>query len=754
MIDIKVYNAEQIGGCFTVITTSKAKIMIDYGLPLPGAKTEQEDIDWKNDTVDAVFITHYHGDHVGKILDIPEPIPIFMGKTTRQIMLNIHEALVRVPKLQEEQEKWIRLLRSNRIEEVQENAPITKIKGITVTPYSVDHSAYDAYMYLIEADGKVILHTGDFRGHGYRGSKMLKVIEYYVHKNGRKVDYLITEGTMMGDRKDEKVKKESELYKEALELFKEHRHVFLVISSTNLDSLVSFYHAALDNKMYMYCYNYYFYKQLKAFSETAGEKSPWYQFEDVYTIDFEKQLSHELWDKDKTQEELMREHGFLCVIKAEDKYNEWIEKFKEKNPLVIYSMWGGYIDKATGKDAYNKEWADFFAPYQESKQFRDMHTSGHATAKMIASVINAVDPQEEIIPMHTENVEGFKELRIDTKYKKMIRTDRKEKNVMEKYQVWAEAVQKELQSNTDWVEVYKNYAEDMLENKSKIEECKKRFNVPKPLECYVTLGNIAKGKTIYDLRYLGQSVGEIHIENDKPILVVSEKKAEASEKYFGYEIGGISGELWATGAKAKAFRNFYKKVVDKEKFPRQKEHMVEAKMFQELSKSTGIDKQLKYIQPIKFAGCFTHMKTAVAASKSKDGHLSVTNAGGEIDIFCRRKINPRESRLTVIEVKDKVERNESFEEAMFQAISYAVFVRELLKSSAGSMWMQIWGMNSKKTDGITINAVVAIPISNEVVPDFHGQKILLENDIIELHYMALKKDVLSGEGAVYFETKL
>ena len=56
MIDIKVYNAEQIGGCFTVITTSKAKIMIDYGLPLPGAKAKQEDFDWEHDTVDAVFI--------------------------------------------------------------------------------------------------------------------------------------------------------------------------------------------------------------------------------------------------------------------------------------------------------------------------------------------------------------------------------------------------------------------------------------------------------------------------------------------------------------------------------------------------------------------------------------------------------------------------------------------------------------------------------------------------------------------------
>lgn len=425
MIDIKVYNAEQIGGCFTVITTGKAKIMIDYGLSLPGAKAEQEDFDWEHDTVDAVFITHYHGDHVGKILDIPEPIPIFMGKTTRQIMLNIHEALVCVSKLKEEQEKWIKLLKSNRIEEVQENEPITKIKGITITPYSVDHSAYDAYMYLIEADGKVLLHTGDFRGHGYRGSKMLEVIKYYVHKNGRKVDYLITEGTMLGDRKDEKVKKESELYKEAFELFKEHRYVFLIISSTNLDSLVSFYRAAKKNKMYMYCYNYYLYKQLQTFSEVAGEKSQWYQFKNVYTIDFEKQLSHKLWDKDKSQEELMREHGFLCVIKAEDKYNEWIERFKDKNPIVIYSMWDGYINKEKGKDAYNKEWADFFAPYQESKQFRDMHTSGHATAKMIADVIKAVDPQEEIIPMHTENVEGFRELDIEERYKQMIRTKEK-----------------------------------------------------------------------------------------------------------------------------------------------------------------------------------------------------------------------------------------------------------------------------------------------------------------------------------------
>ena len=420
MIDIKIYNAQQIGGCFTVIKTSKSKIMIDYGLALPGAKAEQEEFDWLQDSVDAVFITHYHGDHVGRILEIPSNIPIYMGRGTKEIMLNIHEALVKVKELEEEQNRWIQLLKSEQVKEVEENKPITEIDDITVTAYSVDHSAYGAYMYLIEADEKVILHTGDFRGHGYRGAKMLDVIKYYIHKNGRKVDYLITEGTMMGYRRNEKVLRESELYQEARQLFKEHRHIFLVISSTNLDSLTSFYHAAKDNRIKMYCYNYYLYKQLQTFSNIAGKKSPWYQLKDVYTIDFEKKLNNEKWDKEKSQEEFMREYGFLCIIKPEDKYNDWIERFKDKNPLIIYSMWDGYIDEEKGKEAYNELWGDFFAPYIASGQFMNMHTSGHADASMIESVIKAVDPQEAIIPMHTENAKGFMELDISDKLKEKI----------------------------------------------------------------------------------------------------------------------------------------------------------------------------------------------------------------------------------------------------------------------------------------------------------------------------------------------
>lgn len=100
------------------------------------------------------------------------------------------------------------------------------------------------------------------------------------------------------------------------------------------------------------------------------------------------------------------------------------------------------------------------------------------------------------------------------------------------------------------------------------------------------------------------------------------------------------------------------------------------------------------------------------------------------------------------------ERNESFKEAMFQAIAYAVFIRELIHTPHGSKWMEIWGINDNKTSGITIIAVVAIPVSNETIPDFREKSIKLGNGVIELHYMALGRDILDADGAVCFETSL
>ena len=449
MSDIKIIQGNQIGGCVTVISTIVDtivhRIMIDYGSSLPGSDTTEDfEYPWDDEPVDAVFFTHYHGDHVGRLMDIPQEIPLYMGETARQVMINIQEALTNILEEGERHKRELEVLQdNNRIHTFHFNGTyydyVTDISGFKVEPYSVDHSAYDAYMFLIEtadskyANGKrVILHTGDFRGHGRRGKAMLPVIEKYVHRNGRKVNTLIIEGTMMS-RMDEKVMTEAEMMFEAAEYFKQHKYAFLICSSTNLDSLASFYQAAqmASNpfKRYLYTYNDYYRIQLQTFSDTAGSFSDVYQFENVHKMSLDKKLKSTKWVEPRTQKELMEQTGFIAIIKpeewCEEYLNPFIEDFRtgkiEQMPVIIYSLWDGYVQEYL-KDkngniienkAKNQAWIDFLKK-QEAKgvEVKHLHTSGHASPQMLADVIKVVAPTDEIYPMHTEQPEMFEKLDI------------------------------------------------------------------------------------------------------------------------------------------------------------------------------------------------------------------------------------------------------------------------------------------------------------------------------------------------------
>ena len=157
------------------------------------------------------------------------------------------------------------------------------------------------------------------------------------------------------------------------------------------------------------------------------------------------------------------------------------------------------------------------------------------------------------------------------------------------------------------------------------------------------------------------------------------------------------------------------------------------------------------------------MKTAVKASAAgKKNLIEVSGAGGEIDLFCRRSIKTGrgESRLVAIEVKDENKKDESFDMTMKQAISYAVFIRELIHSKAGDNWMELWGMKNQKKTGFTIDCVVAMP-KGETHPSYSGKETInLENedgtvDCLELHYLEITSHI--GEDSaedVLFDTSM
>lgn len=450
MTNIKIYQGNQIGGCVTVISAEvKGKIhriMIDYGLSLKGSDTVIDfSYPWEEEPIDAVFFTHYHGDHTGRIMEIPENIPLYMGNTARQVMINIQSALAGISDEKEAaiHQKELAVLEDNhRVRTFHWNGraydPVDDITGFHIEPYSVDHSAYDAYMFLIEAldetygDGKkVILHTGDFRGHGRRGKAMVPIIKKYVHKNGRQVHTLITEGTMMS-RPTEKVMTETQMMFEAAEYLEKHKYAFLICSSTNLDSLAGFYQAAqIAAKPFrrnMYVYSDYYKKQLQTFSDTAGSFRDVYQFHNVHTLKLNQMLTAEKWNGARTQKELMEIAGFLAVIKPEEWCEKYITPFLEdykagkirELPVIIYSMWDGYVDE--NQKAKNQEWIEFLEKQKkQGVEIKHLHTSGHATTTMLAEVITEAAPTEEIIPMHTENAGGFQKLKISDDLKSKVK---------------------------------------------------------------------------------------------------------------------------------------------------------------------------------------------------------------------------------------------------------------------------------------------------------------------------------------------
>ena len=106
---------------------------------------------------DAIFYTHYHGDHVGLHHLIPECVAQYMGAGAIDVMRCKYEALNAHQDLSQQ------LVATERMIPFKERERIVVNNSIIVTPFFVSHSAFDAYMFLIECEGKRILHTGDFR---------------------------------------------------------------------------------------------------------------------------------------------------------------------------------------------------------------------------------------------------------------------------------------------------------------------------------------------------------------------------------------------------------------------------------------------------------------------------------------------------------------------------------------------------------------------------------------------------------------
>lgn len=374
----------QIGGCLTeIVSNMGTKILVDIGANLPDAEgkvkpeIELEGLTKGESTFDAIFITHYHGDHVGLYNKVNSDIQIYMGKISKGIYTILQKRLNMADLVSKEDLEKIESFNTFKIKDK------IKIKDIVVTPIATDHSAFDSYMFLIEAAGKKILHTGDFRTHGQRGKAVFKAIEKYVGK----IDCLICEGTTL-TRENAKVLTEFELQREAENIFKINKYNFVLCSSTNIDRIAGLHKATL-NIHKMFIVDRYQCDVLEYVSKNSRSK--------LYK--FNEGADTKVYCYGKNMLKKMTECGFVMLVRPNDRFKSIMNLFEDKK--FIYSQWLGYL-KGENKDHKRIQ---NFVPHD----FEYLHTSGHATPNAIKDIIELTDPNV-VIPIHTEDKKKILEL--------------------------------------------------------------------------------------------------------------------------------------------------------------------------------------------------------------------------------------------------------------------------------------------------------------------------------------------------------
>jgi ribonuclease J len=404
----------EIGGTCIELQSVSSRILFDFGMPLVNKTGSSFDFSkYKNlsvaelinqgvlpnvqgaysdkSEIDGAIISHPHADHYGLVQYLNKDIPIWLGEATHRI-LELNNIFLR---------------QSNKIlnpKYFEKEKPFT-VGNFTLTPYWNDHSAFDSYSFLIEAENKRVFYSGDFRSHGRKA----KAYKWFLHNAPKNIDYLLIEGTTIG-RKQENPKTEEDIQTELTELFKNSPSInYIYTSSQNIDRLVSIYKSCLISQK-IFVVDVYTANVLETLSDFAGLPSPLKGFSNLKVL-FPNRLTTRLFksgfgdlankfSRYKITKDEISENLSLFVVLVRPSMKIDLNKIITDSGNLIYSMWEGYKEQATTKD---------FIDWLKSKNFTiyDIHTSGHADIDTLRELADALSPKN-IIPIHTFNKQDYK----------------------------------------------------------------------------------------------------------------------------------------------------------------------------------------------------------------------------------------------------------------------------------------------------------------------------------------------------------
>ena len=372
-------------------------MVLDIGQPLdctdPETAALPEVSGFRNEdrSLLGVLISHPHLDHYGLAHRLPEDTPFFMGPAAKRILTAAGEFMP---------SPW---MPPGLVSEIVNRRPFS-LGPFKVTPYLVDHSAYDAYAFLVEADGRRLFYTGDLRAHGRKPG----LFERLVSCPPQGVDVLLMEGTTVQRQDTERgFPSETDIENDMVRIFKATKGMPLVwCSGQNIDRIVTVFRSAKRSNRRLIL-DMYTAHVLKATGNARVPQAHWPQVR-VFLPHYQKlrikrleqfELAAEYRPHRIFPEDLAAVRGNSVMLFRDSMRRDVEDAGCLEGACAVYSMWDGYQKEPRMAPFLN--WVK-----RHGLDLIRCHTSGHASVRDLRRLRNAFS-SATAVPVHCAEPELF-----------------------------------------------------------------------------------------------------------------------------------------------------------------------------------------------------------------------------------------------------------------------------------------------------------------------------------------------------------